>query len=292
MEGSFYLSDYSDFSDSSKINNFLHFMSNTSFKFTPLISSMQFRYVLLIMTLFFFTLKVSGQQIFTIRGVTSKNLSGLRIAQVVITNLRSKDIIESDDLGWFSIKAAVGDTLLFNKNDYTSQKIAITGSGDLPVYMQPVIILNQVTIQGQTKRQELNEVMGDYRKEGTFYDGKPPVLSFLTSPITGIYELFGATPNRAKRFASFSKGEEEYAAVHKRYNVAFVKRVTNASDSVAINFMKYYTPSFEDLKGWNDYELIKNVQKNYDYYDKSSNKSSLENLNTPPPLIPVKKKNP
>ena len=39
--------------------------------------------------------------------------------------------------------------------------------------MEPVINLNEVTVKGQTKRQELSEVMSDYRKQGTFYDGKP-----------------------------------------------------------------------------------------------------------------------
>jgi hypothetical protein len=249
------------------------------------------RYILLSLVAISLTLRVSGQQIFTIRGVTSKNLSAERVAQVVINNLRSKDFMESDDLGWFAIKAAIGDTLLFTKRDYTQQKIVIKSSGDLPVYMQPVIQLAEVTIQGQTKRQELNEVMGDYKKDGTFYNGKPPVLSFLTSPITGLYELFGATPGRARRFAAFSKGEEDYAEVHRRYNLALVKRVTNTNDSVATKFMKFYTPSIDDLKEWNDYELIKHINDHYDFYNKSADKEKLENLNTPPPLIAPKKVN-
>ncbi|MDF2431497.1 MAG: hypothetical protein JWP44_1128 [Mucilaginibacter sp.] len=272
-----------------RINIFLHFNSNTIFKFASRMNSVIYRYTLLIIIPFCFSLKAFGQKEFTIHGVISRNLSGTRVAQVIITNLRSKDIMESDDVGWFSIKAEIGDTLLFNKKDYTPQKIAIINTGDLPVSMLPVITLNQVTIQGQSKRQELNEVMSDYRKQGTFYNGKPPVLSFLTSPVTGIYELFGKTPNRAKRFAEFSKGEQEYAEVHRRYNVAFVKRVTNTTDSAAVKFMKYYTPSIDDIKKWNDYELIEHTQKTYDFYNGSSNKEALENLNTPPPLVPKQK---
>ncbi len=62
----------------------------------------------------------------------------------------------SDELGWFSVNAAIGDTLLFSKLNYTDQKVAITAKADIPVYMQPVIQLEQVTIKGQTKKQELN----------------------------------------------------------------------------------------------------------------------------------------
>jgi len=242
---------------------------------------MRSRYFILLMMLFCFSLKAVGQQIFTIHGVVSKNLNGERVPQVLISNLRSKDIMMSDELGWFTIKAAVGDSLLFAKLNYTSQKIVITNGSDLPVYMQPVIQLATVTIQGQSTKQEINEAMADYRKQGTFYDGKPPVLSFLSSPLTGLYELFGTTPNQAKRFKAFSKEELEYAEIKRRYNLQVVKRVTNAPDSVATKFMEYYTPSYEDLKGWNDYELIKHIKKSYDYYIENKDELDLPHLNAP-----------
>ena len=238
-------------------------------------------------------LKASAQRDeFIIRGVISKKLSTERVAQVLVTNLRNRNIILSDDVGWFTIKAAVGDTLLFAKFEYTDQKIVVTSKNDLPVYMQPVIKLAEVKIAGESKKQELNDVMKQYRSQGTFYDGKPPVLSFLSSPITGLYELFGATPNRAKRFAAYSKGELEYSEVRKKYNPAVVKRITHAPDSVVAKFMLYYTPSYADIQSWNDYELIKQVSKSFDYYEKNKNQRSLEELNSPsfikPEKVPVK----
>ncbi len=250
------------------------------------------RYFILLMTFFCFSLKALGQQVFTIHGVTSKNLSGERVSQVLISNLRSKDIMMSDELGWFTIKAAAGDSLLFTKLYYTSQKIVITNGSDLPVYMQPVIQLATVTVQGQSTKQEINEAMADYRKQGTFYDGKPPVLSFLSSPLTGLYELFGTTPNQAKRFKAFSKEELEYAEIKRRYNLPLVKRVTNAPDSTAAKFMEYYTPSYEDLKGWNDYQLIKQIKKSFDYYIENKDELDLPHLNAPALEKPEQKQKP
>src|SRR5580698_5029954 len=74
---------------------------------------------------FLLMLNASGQQVLTIHGVTSKKLSPDRVSQVVIRNLRSNDIMMSDELGWFTIKAAIGDTILFTKPDYTDQKVVI-----------------------------------------------------------------------------------------------------------------------------------------------------------------------
>ena len=154
----------------------------------------------------------------------------------------------SDELGGFNIKALPGDTLLVTKNDYTPQKAVVINGYEMAIYLQPIIKLTEVTIKDQTKKQELNQVMREYRSQGTFYNGKPPVLSFLNSPLTGLYELFGKTPGEARRFAAYSKDELEYTQVHKRYTKTLVKSITKLPDDEVLKFMETFTPSFEDLK--------------------------------------------
>jgi hypothetical protein len=242
---------------------------------------MRIRFTLQLLVCFCFFLNASAQEI-TLKGVISKKSTPERVGQVMIRNLKTKALNISDDLGWFTVKASVGDTLLFSKENYTPQKVEVLNNSDMPIYLQPQIVLSEVKITGQTKKQEINSIMNDYRKQGTFYNGKPPVTSFITNPLTGIYELFGKTPNRAKRFAEFSKGELEQAEINRRYNINFVKQVIKVqSDTLAQRFMNYYTPSFEDLKGWNDYDLINHTQKSYQYYKNSAEKEQLELLNSP-----------
>jgi uncharacterized small protein (DUF1192 family) len=123
------------------------------------------------------------------KGTTYRKISNDRLSMVKITNLKNRITVFSDDLGNYTIKANNGDTLEFTKTDFTVQKQEYEGFAMI-VYMQPGFKLSEVRIVGQTKRQELKEIMGAYKSQGTFYNGKPPVLSFLTSPITGVYELF------------------------------------------------------------------------------------------------------
>lgn len=210
---------------------------------------------------------VCAQQPLTIRGVVFKKNAAGRISQAVITDLNTKVAMMSDELGAFSIQASIGDTLSIIKYDFTPEKRVITTGDDLYIYMQPVIVLNQVVIKEQTKKQELNDVMRQYRSQGTFYNGKPPALSFVTSPLTGLYELFGKTPKNARRFAEFSKNELEADVVHRRYTKALVISVTKLSDEDAQKFMQVYTPLYEDVKVWNDYELIQYIKKNFAYYE-------------------------
>jgi len=244
---------------------------------------MRVKCLFLFAVIFLLVHMASAQQVLTIHGVISKKQSTDRVAQVLIHNLNSGAVMMSDELGWFTVKAQAGDTLLFTKDEYTDQKIVILNGSDLPVYMQPVIHLNTVTVQGQSTKQELNEVMAGYKKDGVFNNGKSlPALAFITSPLTGIYNLIGSDAKNARHFAAYSKEELEYAAINRRYNVAFIMRVTSASDTEAKKFMTYYMPTYEDIKAWNDYDLAREVRKQYDYYEANKGRIKTEDLKMPP----------
>jgi hypothetical protein len=220
----------------------------------------------------------NAQQV--LKGVIFKKDASERISQALITDLKSQVVMMSDELGGFGIKAAPGDTLLVTKNMFTPQKIVVINADDLAIYMQPVRELKEVTIKDQTKKQELNEVMGQYRSQGTFYNGhSPPAWAFINSPLTGLYELFGKTPGEARRFEAFSKKELETNEVNRRYTKELVKNVTKLPDEEIDKFMNTFTPSFEDLKEWNDYQLITYIKKSLAYYQKhKADASKLQKL--------------
>ncbi|MCC8410625.1 hypothetical protein LJ707_16910 [Mucilaginibacter sp. UR6-1] len=204
----------------------------------------------------------------TVQGIVYRNNTSTRIAQVVVTNLRTNATMMSDELGIFTINAKPGDTLLFDKSEFADLRHIVGTEKEMVVYMRLMTSteLEEVKIKATTKQQELSEVMRDYRGQGTFFNGSPPALAFLMSPLTGLYELFGKTPGRAKRFAKFSKAELEQNEINRRYNVPFVKRTLNVSDEEAGKFINYYMPSYEDIRVWNDYELIKRVKRQYEYF--------------------------
>jgi hypothetical protein len=245
---------------------------------------MRLRYKIFLTTLIFCCLcsftyaqqaRLPDGQVLTIQGVVFKKSSSERIAQAVITDLKSQVAMMSDELGGFNIKAFAGDTLLITKNAYTPQKIVVVNANDLAIYMQPVVELKGVTIKGQSEKQELSDVMGQYRSQGTFYYGKsPPAWVFINSPLTGLYELFGKTPGQARRFAAFSQKELETNEVNRRYTKELVKNVTKLPDDEIEKFMNTFTPSFEDLKEWNDYQLITYIKKSLAYYQKHKGEAS------------------
>jgi hypothetical protein len=218
-----------------------------------------------------------AQQVLNIRGIIFKKSSSERISQALVTDLKSQTLMMSDELGGFSIKALAGDTLLITRNNYTPQKIIVSGNSDLIVYMQPVVELNQVTIREKSQKQELKDVMKEYNSEGIYNDGKSlPFWQFVNSPLTGLYNLFGKTPAQARHFAEFAKGEQEANIVDKRYTKDLVKSITGLQDDELDKFMVTYRPSYEDMKEWNDYQLIQYIKKEFAYYQKNKNRPEVK----------------
>ncbi|TWR30390.1 hypothetical protein FPZ43_05470 [Mucilaginibacter pallidiroseus] len=227
------------------------------------------KHIILIISIICFSIaRLSAQQAATAKGSIFKKISNDRLGGVLISNKNKKTATIADNLGNFTIKADKGDSLQFELNRFTPQ-IQVVNGYDMIVYMQPQVSLNEVVVRGQTKKQGLNEVQEIYRKKGLYYDGKPPVFSFFTNPISSFYELFSKDAKNLRRFQAFAKNEAEQTAVDSKYNKSLVKRITGANDSVATKFMEYYRPHYDEVKTWSDYDLIKRVKRAWDGYLKN-----------------------
>ena len=239
------------------------------------------KFYLLALLLFCVCHPVEAQELINISGIISQSAGAERVAGVLIKNTRTGELKISGNTGTFVIKAFIGDTLLFSKANFADKKIPVASANDITVLMQPVIKLEEVTVKEKTKQQEIKDVVNTYRSKGIYYDGKPPLSAFSPfggSPLTGFYELFSKDTKDEKHFIKVSKEDAEASAVSRRYTKKLVKQVTALADSDVVKFMQQYTPSFEDLKEWNDYELIKHIKKYLMYFVKRKDEIKLQKL--------------
>jgi hypothetical protein len=217
----------------------------------------------------FFIKDAKAQKQFIVTGVTFEKSTQARVSQAIVNNISRRTIAKSDGLGVFRIQAAAGDSLLFNKNQYTTQTIVVLNDDLLSVYMQPVVTLEEVKISDLSTRQELNSTMGNYMKKTPFGTLRPSVVSQIFSPISSISNLFGKTANRARRFEAFSKRELEQVEIEKRYNRGVIKKIVDIPEEDITAFMMAFTPSYDQIRIWADYDIIKYVQTSYAYFVKN-----------------------
>lgn len=237
-------------------------------------SSIYYRFVLIALLCFCCTLSATAQKLFTVTGVVFRKTTQDRVSKATISNLTRNIVTVSDELGSFRIQAAVGDSLLIKKLDYANQTIAILNDNLLPVYLQPIMVLEEVKINELTKREELVNTMNDYKRSGQFYTAHPSVGSVIMSPMSGLYSLFGKSAGQARRFERYTHDELEQQAISKRYTSALIKRITNIADSELDAFKLAFTPTYENIKVWSDYDIINYIKRSYEYYEK--NKANMK----------------
>ncbi len=263
-------------------NTFLHLRTVILYTFTVMFNPKKLRHLLYLAIVVLLPFSAIAQRA-AVKGTVLKSNSAERLAQVLITNQATKTARMSNGLGAFNIDAAPGDTLVFSKTGFELYRMVTPLSQEFTVYLWPVdgVQLNEVRVYGKSKKQEMNDVLNTYRSKGLYFDGKPPITTFLPfggSPLTGLYELFGTDAKNLKRFVRFQKRELEASEVDKRYNKSFVMRITGIkTEEEAQKFMDYYRPSYEDIIKWNDYDLVLKTKRQFEYYQK--NKDAIRNDN-------------
>jgi hypothetical protein len=209
---------------------------------------------------------VLAQEDFRLNGVVMVKGSTTRVALAEITNKRSKYTVGSNDLGIFQIRAQVGDTLLIIKRGFSDVEQAVLSNRDMIIYVDMGTTLNEVNIRGQSKKAELDDLKQDYRDKGSFYQGKPPLLSYLFAPITAIYELFGRTPKNARRFGKFYNTELQQTTIDGFFNETLIQKNTELSGKELENFMINYRPDYSKSKNWTEYDAVKYIKDSYKQY--------------------------
>ncbi|WP_316810639.1 hypothetical protein [Pedobacter heparinus] len=222
-------------------------------------------YIPLFLAVLLFSLPAAAQD-FLLGGVVFEKGTSNRIARSEIVNKRTGYRVNSNDLGLFQIRAIVGDTLLVMKTNFSDAETVVSSSKDILVYLTGSRMLKEVNISGQTKKQELDELKRDYKNKGSFYQGKPPFLSFLFKPLTAVYELIGRTPKNARRFGRYYETELQQTQIDGFFNEFLIQNNTDLKGPDLEKFMLDYRPEYEKARNWTQYDAVKYIRDSYKKY--------------------------
>lgn len=201
-------------------------------------------------------------QDFIAKGVVIEKGSNIRVALVEITNKRTKLGVGSNDLGLFQIKASIGDTLLVTKRNLMDQEVVVKGPQDLIVYLiRNTTMLEDVTIRGNTKKQDLDEIKREFQNKGVYNGGKSSVLSAIFSPLNALYNLVGKDPKNARRFGRYADNEIKQSQIDVYFNQSMIKNNTELRGDTLEKYMLNCRPEFEKAQYWNSYDYIKYIKE-------------------------------
>lgn len=225
-----------------------------------------YRIIAVVMALItlFFSGQAFTQTIKTQQGAVLKRGSNLRISGASVKNKRSEFSVATNEMGIFSILASRGDTLEVSAIGYMSYSLVVSDFRDEIVYLQEITRLEEVIVTGKSLESDLNEIREAYRSKGSYFGGKPPVLAYIFSPLSALGDRFGKTGKRARRFNEFANQELEYQEVARRFNDLSIKNaVPEIKQEELQDFRADYMPGVEQLRSWNEYDLVVYIRKSY-----------------------------
>jgi len=224
---------------------------------------MKFRYRLLLIILCISAASFSvNAQEFILKGVVFEKGANARVALANIQNQRTKIGVTSNDLGMFQIEAAVGDTLLIAKTYLNDQRIIVHGTQDILIYLvRSSTMLNEVTIIGNTKKQDLADIKREFQNKGVYNGGKSSFLSAVFNPLNGLYNLVGKDPKNARRFSRYADNEIKQSQIDVYFNPSIIKNNTTLRGDTLENYMINYRPDFQKAQHWNSYDYIKYIKE-------------------------------
>ncbi|WP_374166184.1 hypothetical protein [Arcticibacter sp. MXS-1] len=197
------------------------------------------------------------------QGAVLKRGGGVRISGALILNKQSKLSVTSNQLGFFSLLSSPGDTLEISAVGYTPQSVVVSDFKDMLLYLIPVTQLNEVLVKGKSLQSELSEIEKSYRSKGVYYNGKPPLLAAVFHPLTAINELFGKNAKRARRFQEYAENEMDYQEISRKFNDLAIKNAVPITDEELPDFRSEYLPTVEQIRRWNDYDLVVYIRTSY-----------------------------
>src|SRR5690606_15994062 len=153
-----------------------------------------------------------------VSGIVLEKGNNIRLAEVNVTNLRTKRRVQTNSFGVFILEASIGDSLSFSKVGYGPVKTVIFTQEDILIEMQPGMTIETVVVSRLSKEAEMRDMLDDYRKKGVYNGGKNTVGTYLGSPATALYNLFGRDAKNAKRFANLMDRELEESQVDRVFN--------------------------------------------------------------------------
>ncbi len=213
------------------------------------------------------TFGATAQHIQKVSGMVLQKGTGNRIGEVVVLNLRTNRSTLTNSFGVFTVDASVGDSLSFTKVGFSPIKTVLTNLNEFYVELQEGIRLETAIVERKSKEAELNEAMGNYSKKGVYNGGKNKFGTYLGSPATALYNLFGREAKNAKRFGRFMDKEKDELQVDRIFSREAVKNLTKLDSTDLDAFMVRYRPSFDLAEHWGQYDLMHYVQQSLEDFN-------------------------
>lgn len=215
---------------------------------------------IILFTLLPFILKAQMTIVGTAYDADTRN----KLKLVFVNNLTQREVDHTGQKGDFTLKADLGDLIVFTCPGYESDTLVLENMRPKIVLMRPsLIVLDEVIVnaKGANKPEDVKSAYSSaysYATTNVFsLDGKVSLVN-----------AFSKQSKDKRAFQKFMDTELNEKLIDQKFNKPLVTQLTKIRGQLLEDFMSYYRPTYSQVNSMSEVELRTYIVKSYNEYIK------------------------
>lgn len=215
---------------------------------------------IILFTLLPFILKAQMTIVGTAYDADTRN----KLKLVFVNNLTQREVDHTGQKGDFTLKADLGDLIVFTCPGYESDTLVLENMRPKIVLMRPsLIVLDEVIVnaKGVNKPEDVKSAYSSaysYATTNVFsLDGKVSLVN-----------AFSKQSKDKRAFQKFMDTELNEKLIDQKFNKPLVTQLTKIRGQLLEDFMSYYRPTYSQVNSMSEVELRTYIVKSYNEYIK------------------------
>lgn len=180
---------------------------------------------------------------------------------VFVNNLTQKEVNHTSQKGDFTVKAELGDLVIFSCPGYQNDTLIVENLSPIAVVLKPkMIVLEEVVVSAKSRKSEnlKSEYAAAYSAATTNVLSKDGSVS-LTN-------LFSKQSQQKRAFRKFIDVELNEKTIDRRFNRELVSSLTKIKGQVLEDYMSFFRPTYSEISKLDDPQLRDYVINSYNEY--------------------------
>lgn len=187
-----------------------------------------------------------------------------KLRLVFVNNLTQKEVDHTGYKGDFTVKADLGDLIVFTCPGYESDTLILQNMRPKLVLMRPsLIVLDEVIVSARSNKKP-EDVKAAYASAYSY--ATTNVLS-LDGKVS-LVNAFSKQSKEKRAFQKFMDTEVNEKLIDQKFNKSLVTQLTKIRGQLLEDFMSYYRPTYSQVQAMSDVELRTFIVSSYNAYIK------------------------
>jgi hypothetical protein len=186
-----------------------------------------------------------------------------KLKLVFVNNLTQREVDHTGQKGDFTVKADLGDLIVFTCPGYESDTLILENMRPKIVLMRPsLIVLDEVIVSAKNRKSE------DARVAYSSAYSYATTNVFSLDGSVSLVNAFSKQSKQKRAFQKFMDTELNEKLIDEKFNKPLVTQLTKIRGQLLEDFMSYYRPTYTQVSAMSDVELRTYIVNSYNAYIK------------------------